>query len=503
MFPASSLSRNDMPITPTAANDFANYAVDKITQRRFHSSPYMNDTSWIANWQIHLMLAILHDYTQDYYFMLRSLSPTITEIAGLDLRIEFAASNERINIVHVTKNAHRVFNRLGVEYNNFELKGVSLSLQNDAKHTIRVYQKDDKITVFTTDMNWTITRRLIALYPILFSIEMPDNIKEIFKAFGGSDYNVWYALMTAHYKTLNLHLIAMEKELTKYFAQTVTQVQNKLQNRTDTYKTNIEDYTKSIAQAYQDLRKAEAEIAYLILNPKTQGEDEKQFLLNNRQITAIRTLKYGSQTFLQLNIIAPLIHYDADALGTLLKSSSHKLNGTAERIKPLFEGMREGRFIMNVENVVSIDHRGDNRPHAESRDGDWGRYFQTNFPANPHLERFNCWGSNEPHIMKAIKNNDLIGAVSQMIGAVYNLNVLDSTVFNHFLDKIKDIHDSSQNTSQCILDMKDNQHYTIREAVKRYEADKVAEAVPQTNPSQVVEGPNGNEDNDEEPELFD
>ena len=77
--------------------------------------------------------------------------------------------------------------------------------------------------------------------------------------------------------------------------------------------------------------------------------------------------------------------------------------------------------------------------YSIARRGRVYRYKNYSFPAgfdtympNPHIDRFQCIGDNEPVINQCIAKSDFVGAVDQCVAATLNFNMADSTVMGTF-----------------------------------------------------------------------
>ena len=88
----------------------------------------------------------------------------------------------------------------------------------------------------------------------------------------------------------------------------------------------------------------------------------------------------------------------------------------------------------------------------------------------PHLSYYNCYGGNKTHMTLAIKNNDIIGFIAQLIASCQNLNFGDTTVMNRFF---KDLLSYGVN-SKCIINNETNESISFKE----YRALKEPQAVP-------------------------
>lgn len=60
---------------------------------------------------------------------------------------------------------------------------------------------------------------------------------------------------------------------------------------------------------------------------------------------------------------------------------------------------------------------------------------------NPHLEFYRCYGDNEPYLVKAHKEKDIVNFVNSALVSVKNVNFADSAVINKWIETLTDLID--------------------------------------------------------------
>ena len=83
---------------------------------------------------------------------------------------------------------------------------------------------------------------------------------------------------------------------------------------------------------------------------------------------------------------------------------------------------------------------------------------------NPHHHYYNCWGDNKPAILKALKNNNYVQALTQVFAAMGGINLTDSAVMNRFCNDAM----STYRDTPCLRYKETGEVITIREYERRY-----------------------------------
>jgi hypothetical protein len=86
------------------------------------------------------------------------------------------------------------------------------------------------------------------------------------------------------------------------------------------------------------------------------------------------------------------------------------------------------------------------------------------YTPNPHLDRYQCLGSNQSQIVRFLRDRNYIGAIDQCIAACRSLNFGDSAVMRVFARRFYGIEDGfSEERARCI-ELPDGRVMTPREA---------------------------------------
>lgn len=113
---------------------------------------------------------------------------------------------------------------------------------------------------------------------------------------------------------------------------------------------------------------------------------------------------------------------------------------------------------------------------------------------NPHIHYYHCYGSNEPEIMKAHKDKDLVGYVNAVVSSLKNVNFADSAVFSRWYRSIRallygetyDQYDITDYIRTAFLkDKETGEFISLEEYARRYRAERRLEAEFTENPDDI------------------
>ena len=83
----------------------------------------------------------------------------------------------------------------------------------------------------------------------------------------------------------------------------------------------------------------------------------------------------------------------------------------------------------------------------------------------PHIMHYNCFGANNRLIIDAMTSGNLMLALMQTVVAAQNINLMDSTVWNHFID---DLNYTITSKVKCFRDVDTGIDYTFAKVIEEY-----------------------------------
>lgn len=328
-----------------------------------------------------------------------------------------------IRIWH-TYNGYTKIKQLDEEYE--DNKTASLMLQQTPKHVVRFYKTSEKeLHIFTSKYDWDIARKIVALIPKLFEeLNYPELLPALANLGMGKLAEADSLVSDLYLKAQILDLALTKKLATLKQALTessLSKVNNQLENA---YKT-IENYEKNIASTYKTIVELNKEIL-AIKTAGTEYVDEYiDYLLHHKLITVVNI----SDEAITLLATTPLRYFDPDVMRKFLEKDLYTFKND-NFIKWLMKKLFIDAEIQLYTQTCFMLYITSYRVYSDS-------YYEiSNYLPHPHLVRYNCWGGNGSQISKALSERDLIGATEQAIAATYNLNLLDNTVLEHFVNSI-------------------------------------------------------------------
>lgn len=339
-----------------------------------------------------------------------------------------------VRFLHITKGV-TIFKELPNCERLTEVKNLSMMLQASSTHKIRVYQniRQHELLIVTSEYSWELLRKVIALIPLVFpQLNLPNDIIPILSAFGASNFERWYLALT---KWLYQHDFMTEK-IRKAVAEIVNQQRNSqitsYRDMQATLERQINEALESLGIKYSSLENAIQQLNSLLMSPEQSSDELYQYLKNHQSIKSID----ASGSYMYLNIVTPLRYYDLDALKIYYKSSRSTLTSKPKLARLFDEIFFKNKYTLYTETACYIDF---SRNIAQT-DQD-ATHLQNQLVKQPHIMSYRCWGNNGREITKLLGKGDYIMAIEQIVAATQNINFVDSTVFEYFIDyMLKDGH---------------------------------------------------------------
>lgn len=388
-----------------------------------------------------------------------SLSPQITTDALLESRITADEFKEIINanqpitwdrrlhglnssisqVFILQGTAASVKRQIALAKNTMvEKKTVSLVLQEDNRHVVRVYTRPNfpnRIYILTSR---TVTQefecKVMAIITKLFDVELPEALLILAKGLVENNYDLLEIEFAKIYDAL------YEKELKELKRATdIAILQSIPQIEIDIISNTIQRTKASITQREDELRHSYTvlqELNLKLLGLKTNDnsyEDVLDFLEANKSIYKYNLRQSGNAIYLDVVIVSDLVLIDKDILQMYLNTDRTNCINKYKNIAALFKEVfidRNYTIKTYIESCIHIDRK----EHLGFQQNT--RLHEQYYP-QPHLMRFNCLGGHRGLLTKALSKCDIIGATSILVSASQNLNFADTTVVEYFVDFIR------------------------------------------------------------------
>jgi hypothetical protein len=399
--------------------------------------------NWIRHPVIIMMLQFIHHYTKPKKYMFSFEQ----RLAAYNSRhIQEAKDNQtppnslfflgntehgiNIRFLHV-KRGHDMFAALDTFLP--DVKMIAAALQQNRHHKLRIYKDlqtdprlgNNTLNILTTEMNWTLSRKIIALLPILFPnfFEIPEKYKELLTAFGKDKAEYWLNLYIEWAKENDIftkykkeQLINALKSLTDYRIATVNYQLSELSNK-------IRDTMNRLDTYYRSKQTKLEELFYLENNPSDDGPELFDFLQKHKYITDF----FVVNNKLILKILAPVAYYDKQPLNACLKNKNSFLYDYGPQYAEAFK-----RIFIDEEYTAWFT-TGIIISFTEHTKQIYSNYLHQDYIAQPHLMYYNCFGDNDALIKQYLHETNYLLAIEQIVASTLNLNFTDSTVIKKYL----------------------------------------------------------------------
>lgn len=349
----------------------------------------------------------------------------------------------RINTVVITGNINAHFET--IKQIPAELKHISLGLAEDRYHKIRVFNTaDNTLVVFTNrTVSYTLIRKLTAVLPALFPAYFADlNIPiELFTSLVGPK-DVWYQLFDTWLTNAKLIEARQEQAILKLVQaledREVTQCVELISNTASSIR-NLNDQLRT---HYRNLRENQLKLVGIQQQGNNAFTEFVRYVRNKPNVTELRVYDGG----LLMRIHAPCM-YQESIIADLLRSPRSPWTDAQKLIlKAIFI---DKKYTLHFKAPVYMNI---SEPEITARAVEFRTVQQIFGMYNPHLYGYNCWGTNEPRIIKALSERNYIIALEQTVSAVGNINWADGAAVSKFNELLR-----SQYSVPCCLDKEGNE----------------------------------------------
>ena len=366
---------------------------------------------------------------------------------GLVFHLETNNPNRlHVRIVHVAKGMD-LFEHLDTiqkQPHLKDLKHVSLALQENRYHKIRVYFWENKLLVVTNIYTWELLRKLIALLPRISPLfTMTPFLEELLRAFGTNDYNTWTTLFTTWFITQKFHLIQLKTDLIRLINSRQERRLTTLQDNINGAQRDIRENENYLLDVYTRLQNYQQDLYNLQLQPDLNAEEFFDYLQHHKQLTNIRVI---NDVLLHLNIVTPLIYYDKDALAAYYKRTNDTLAQATPRTRQLLHDIFIAqKYNLFTETSLYLDFAANEITRTENE------HLQHTAPPQPHLMQLNCFGNNGRTIRKHLVDKKYIEAIEQTVAATQNINFVDTSAVRKLIGILNQWTESIPLASKPIL----------------------------------------------------
>lgn len=164
---------------------------------------------------------------------------------------------------------------------------------------------------------------------------------------------------------------------------------------------------------------------------------------------------FSQTNVLGIQFLTPLKYWDTDFVTTRLAKDN--LN---ENSKIVYE-MCFNKCKFKIYTMTAVDLQLDTKRIACNRNYE----HPSSMIVQPHIMHYNCFGANNRLIIDAMASGNLMLALMQTVVAAQNINLMDSTVWNHFID---DLNYTITSKVKCFKDVETGIDYTFAKVIEEY-----------------------------------
>lgn len=296
-------------------------------------------------------------------------------------------------------------------------KPLSLALQLDKSHNIRVHYDEDTKTlkIFTNKADNMLYRRIVALLPAIFKLNLSQDAINVMKLMGLEDYAKWEQALNTFFENSDVIKNKLYNDILKLYSARDEKIKSDLKYNIDDDTSNLETYMKDAARISKRLQENQKQLRTLELEPNAEHTDVVKYLLKHKYIKSITP----AEGALYITAQCPLLYTDT----TMVQKCMAKY-------KPFTKWLINKILITNELTMytyieVTMDLHNCKVARTNSN--------PTPIIPQPHIFYCNCWGGNGPLIAKALGLENHISAIEQMMASLQSLNYYDSGVIDAFI----------------------------------------------------------------------
>lgn len=335
-----------------------------------------------------------------------------------------------------------------------ELELMENRFDNTIVIRIRDAERDtEAIMVLTNRHTWKKVRKTVSKTIDLFKDLIPEGldtpfvnkIKFLFEKLGNitsNDNTVWQETFISAVQDSERTKQKAVMELEKLLEYTRKERISEIQRNINSLRSSIESYEKNIRKCYEEQRDAEGQLLRIEDDPELKAKviEAMEYAQKSKLITKLNI--QAQYKTIQTIIDAPIRYFDPEYAKALYKNLREDGEISKKSDKKIFKELFKGLFIEDkytlfcstVIDVLLYAGRNTNRPidfnvNRKSEN-------EVTYLTQPHLNGYSCFGNNKIEAYKACEKFDLLGLLTVFTTSAQNLNLTDSTVFNHFRDQL-------------------------------------------------------------------
>lgn len=195
-----------------------------------------------------------------------------------------------------------------------------------------------------------------------------------------------------------------------------------------------ESYCRTVSDSFVRLQDANARLFYAEHGIEN-GENEFISFINDARANVVSINADPSDNRITFCIRTFLTYWDDDLWDIVRKSDDRFRRLTNWRKLLLDEIFKDRTVKLLIEQKFFLDtYRGDAVRETRYRNEPYGEGTQG--LRNPHIHRYDCWGTHKTHIRDAMQRGDYVQAYSQAVACISGLTLSDSPVMNEFFGYI-------------------------------------------------------------------
>lgn len=377
------------------------------------------------------------------------------------------SSSYRKNIVFIntlkgasflTKFKELDFSKYNINEVTFErLKDIELELMEnrfDNTTVLRMNYQDEceSIIVLTNRYTWQKIRKTVSkvfdFFPNIAASNVDqaflNKVKFLFEKLGTTttnDNTAWqetlFSILKDKKRMIQRDLIKLEQLLENTWKERQRTIQATIRNN----KASIESCTTKIEQLYALIRADEGKLLRLEKDPELKEKIQEALEYANKSKLISKLGIIPEDKKLELVIDAPIRYYDPEYAKVMYKNMStgtYSKNDDITVLKELFkETFIENKYTLYCSTLIDITLYNSNNGQSpisfyiKNATENKGTYL-----LQPHLNGYACLGNNKIEALKACEQLDILGLLTVFTTSAQNFNLTDSTVFNHFREKL-------------------------------------------------------------------
>lgn len=204
-------------------------------------------------------------------------------------------------------------------------------------------------------------------------------------------------------------------------------------------------------------------------------QDDKEFRQEIEMVTKMKPMKdfelQGNVVYLTL--VSELEYYDPELLDITLSRNSNTYDDdmTNQFFRDVFIEEKY-KYFVGQKYPFRLDEQNFALPQQIQYNLD---PEQLHCLYNPHIEYYHCYGNNEPQIIQAHREKDLMGYANALVSSLKNVNFADGAVFSRWYRNIRDfLYNENGNEPrqyarvQFLFDKENEQWISLQEYAMRY-----------------------------------